>query len=114
MSLNNIKKEGDMLPTTTKITKEMILNTAFEIAREKGFEKIVVLCKSADRGAVKLSGSLGVKISFEKSRDIYKKLLKASLLPELTFEKKPEKFSLSDVLELVFQKQNIMKDLLKY
>ena len=40
MSLNNIKKEGDMLPTTTKITKEMILNTAFEIAREKGFEKI--------------------------------------------------------------------------
>lgn len=29
-----------MLPTTTKITKEMILNTAFEIAREKGFEKI--------------------------------------------------------------------------
>ena len=40
MSLNNIKKEGDMLPTTTKITKEMIINTAFEIAREKGFEKI--------------------------------------------------------------------------
>lgn len=40
MSLNNIKKEGDMLPTTTKITKEMILNTAFEIAREKGFENI--------------------------------------------------------------------------
>ena len=40
MSLNNIKKQGDMLPTTTKITKEMILNTAFEIAREKGFEKI--------------------------------------------------------------------------
>lgn len=40
MSLNKIKKEGDMLPTTTKITKEMILNTAFEIAREKGFEKI--------------------------------------------------------------------------
>ena len=80
---------------------------AFRLAREKGFEKIVVLCKSADRGAVKLSGSLGVKISFEKSRDIYKKLLKASLLPELTFEKKPEKFSLSDVLELVFQKQNI-------
>lgn len=29
-----------MLPTTTKITKEMILNTAFEIAREKGFENI--------------------------------------------------------------------------
>lgn len=29
-----------MLPTTTKITKEMIINTAFEIAREKGFEKI--------------------------------------------------------------------------
>lgn len=29
-----------MLPTTTKITKEMILNAAFEIAREKGFEKI--------------------------------------------------------------------------
>ena len=29
-----------MLTTTTKITKEMILNTAFEIAREKGFEKI--------------------------------------------------------------------------
>ena len=29
-----------MLPTTMKITKEMILNTAFEIAREKGFEKI--------------------------------------------------------------------------
>ncbi|MDD6263979.1 MAG: TetR/AcrR family transcriptional regulator [bacterium] len=28
------------MPTTTKITKEMILNTAFEIAREKGFEKI--------------------------------------------------------------------------
>ena len=29
-----------MLPTTTKITKEMILNTAFGIAREKVFEKI--------------------------------------------------------------------------
>lgn len=29
-----------MLPTTTKITKEMILNTAFEIAREKGIENI--------------------------------------------------------------------------
>lgn len=29
-----------MLPTTTKITKEMILNTAFEIARESGIEKI--------------------------------------------------------------------------
>lgn len=28
------------MPTTTKITKEMILNAAFEIAREKGFEKI--------------------------------------------------------------------------
>ncbi len=28
------------MPTKTKITKEMILNTAFEIAREKGFEKI--------------------------------------------------------------------------
>lgn len=65
---------------------------AFRLAREKGFEKIVVLCKSADRGAVKLSGSLGVKISFEKSRGIYKKLLKASLLPELTFEKSPKSF----------------------
>lgn len=29
-----------MLPTTTKITKEMILNTAFDIAREQGVEKI--------------------------------------------------------------------------
>lgn len=31
---------GDNIPTTTKITKEMILNVAFQIAKTDGFDKV--------------------------------------------------------------------------
>lgn len=31
---------GDNIPTTTKITKEMILNTAFQITKTDGFDKV--------------------------------------------------------------------------
>lgn len=80
---------------------------SYRIAKEKGLSKIVVLCKNVDRQAQRISESFGMKITFETGKDIYKKLQKASLLPELTFEKKPEKFSAADVLGLMFQKQNI-------
>lgn len=33
-------KEGEILPTTTRITKEMILNAAFEITRTEGIGKV--------------------------------------------------------------------------
>lgn len=31
---------GDNIPTTTKITKEMILNVAFQITKTDGFDKV--------------------------------------------------------------------------
>ena len=63
-----------MLPTTTKITKEMILNTAFEIAREKGFEKI-----SNRELAKKMNCSIRpiyyqVKNVEELNKELYKKI----------------------------------------
>lgn len=33
-------REGEILPTTTRITKEMILNAAFDITRNEGIEKL--------------------------------------------------------------------------
>ena len=33
-------REGEILPTTTRITKEMILNAAFEITRHEGIERV--------------------------------------------------------------------------
>lgn len=33
-------REDEILPTTTRITKEMILNAAFEITRHEGIEKV--------------------------------------------------------------------------
>lgn len=67
-------KEGEILPTTTRITKEMILNAAFEITQKDGVEKV-----SNREIAKKLNCSIRpiyyqFKNSEELNKELYKKI----------------------------------------
>lgn len=63
-------REGEILPTTTRITKEMILNAAFEITRHEGIEKV-----SNREIAKKMNCSIRpIYYQFKNSEELYKAL----------------------------------------
>lgn len=63
-------REGEILPTTTRITKEMILNAAFDITRNEGIEKL-----SNREIAKKMNCSIRpIYYQFKNSEELYKEL----------------------------------------
>ena len=63
-------KEGEKLPTTIRITKEMILNAAFDITRNEGIEKL-----SNREIAKKMNCSIRpIYYQFKNSEELYKAL----------------------------------------
>ena len=46
------------MPKPIRITKELILETAFEIAREKGFQELIITCSPQNIASRKIIESL--------------------------------------------------------
>ncbi len=81
--------------------------SAYRTATDKGLKNVTVLCRDVDRKCYALKESLGIKIDFVKSKELYKKLQKENLLPIPQFEKTPSKISPREVVDLAFSKQNV-------
>lgn len=80
---------------------------AYRLCKDTGLERINIICKSADRGAVALSQSLEPDFTFVGIKKLYKKLKKEYALPDIAESNNKAAFSLGGLWEIVFNKANI-------